>query len=287
MKKFWSLLLLLATSTAAYALPVGNPLDASLLCDGVFCEGHCGDHCDPNLRWCDAWSWRIGFYGDYVFDRHLKVDSREDSSTIHESELYTNAVYLAFNLYDRIDLFGTLGTTEFSFNGYPVKVAALNHFVFDAETYFSWSVGLRGTIWECGNFGFGGEVQYFHTRPHINSMRDENAAPVYPAQGARINYKEWQMGIGVGYQHYIASCATSLVPYAAIKWGHTWVDNGDILFNNPIVSLDEFSVPNLRNARDFGYAIGLTLVGCDKASVTVEARYLDETAVHVNTQYRF
>jgi len=44
---------------------------------------------------------------------------------------------------------------------------------------------------------------------------------------------------------------------------------------------------NLRSERNFGYAFGLTLLGCNKTSVTVEARFIDEKALYVNGQFRF
>jgi len=291
MKKLLSLCLTLFIPTAAFALPVGNPWDASLLCDGIFWEGDCTDYeaCNPCVNWCDSWSIRAGFYGDYVYDRHMRVDSGGNHSTIHKTEIYTNAAYLAFNAMDRVDLFGTLGTTNISLSG-PVRefrsgAGDNDYFYLETGTYFSWSVGVRGTIWECGCFGIGAEAQYFSTRPHINFVRDDNDAPQYGRSGGeRLIYHEWQVGLGASYQYYIASCATSLVPYIGVKWSGACMDGGDLLYED---GSESFNVLNLENDRCWGYAVGVTLVGCKKVSVTVEGRFVDERAIHVNTQYRF
>jgi len=283
MKKFWSLFLTLLIPTSVLALPVGNPWDASLLRNGVFWEGHCAELCDPNVSWCDAWSLRVGFYGDYVFDRHLKLDTNNTPSTMHRTEIYTNAVYLAFNMWDRIDLFSTLGTTNINLST-PIGAFGSNndYFLLETDTDFSWSLGLRATIWECGCFGIGGEIQYFSTRPNINFIRDENSSPQYGHSGDIVKYREWQIGLGAAYEYYITSCSTSFVPYFGVKWSRVRMDSGEYHFEG-----DDFDIIDLENDWDWGYAVGLTLVGCDKMSVTIEGRFVDERAVHVNTQFRF
>ncbi len=91
MKKIIFTILTILSCGGAYALPVGNPSDASLLYDGLIWEGHCADMCDPCVTWCDAFSVRIGFYGDYVFNRHMQVDTIEDQSDI-ETRLGTLVV---------------------------------------------------------------------------------------------------------------------------------------------------------------------------------------------------
>ncbi len=113
MKKLFMTMVSVLACGAAFALPVGNPSDASLLCDGLIWEGHCGDPCDPCLTMCDSWSIRVGFYGDYVFNRHMEVDhdASDHDHDIEHTEIYTNAGMIAFNVWDRFDIFATLGAS--------------------------------------------------------------------------------------------------------------------------------------------------------------------------------
>src|SRR5437660_1058012 len=116
MKKLVFSVLTILTCGAAYALPLGNPSEASLFLHGAWWDD-CGatsyDPCDPCFSWCDALSFRIGFYGDYVFNRHLEVRrGTDEGARIDHTGLFTNAGYLAFNFMDRIDIFGTLGATS-------------------------------------------------------------------------------------------------------------------------------------------------------------------------------
>ncbi|MEG1542376.1 MAG: hypothetical protein RR353_02280, partial [Victivallaceae bacterium] len=118
------------------ALPVGNPSEASSLIDGIFWEGVAGDPCDPCATWCDSVSLRAGFYGDYVFNRLFTTNVPEQitgfpntfSTTppttvqtypnaaydkdMFDSDLFTNAGYIALNIWDRFDVFTTLGATS-------------------------------------------------------------------------------------------------------------------------------------------------------------------------------
>jgi len=286
MKKIAAVFMGLVLSASAYALPIGNPWEASIMSDGVFWEGHCADYCDPCVNWCDAWSVRIGFYGDYVYNHHMELDRHGNRASIHETQIWTNAAYLALNLYDRFDVFGTLGTSHFEINTPKKSFGAVNndYATVETETDFSWSIGLRGTIWECGNFGVGGEAQYFRSCPDINYVKEENNEPRYRRDDP-FKYHEWQIGFGAAYRINIASCATALIPYMGVKWGRAWVDMNDIVV--VVTNGEALTFFNLRSERNFGYAFGLTLLGCNKTSVTVEARFIDEKALYVNGQFRF
>ena len=282
MKKLVAPLLTLLISSSAYALPIGNPWEASLMYNGVFWEGHCADYRDPCINWCDGLSVRLGFYGDYVFNRHMEVSRHEGHASIHDTEIWTNAGYVAFNMWDRFDIFATLGTTQLQIFT-PQSAFSTNSNVFirvETETDFSWSLGMRGTIWECGCFALGGEAQYFQTRPDINFTQLEAKDPLYSDKGEKLKFKEWQIGLGAAYRINITSCVTAVIPYLGVKWGHTWIDMDDKLIAGGHLF-------DLRNERDFGYAFGLTLLGCNKTSITVETRFIDEKALYVNGQFRF
>ncbi|MEB2690239.1 porin [Chlamydia suis] len=213
----------LGSASSLQALPVGNPAEPSLMIDGILWEGFGGDPCDPCTTWCDAVSLRLGYYGDYVFDRVLKTDVTKEfemgeplagatgntTSTLstlkarenpaygkhfQDAEMFTNAAFMALNIWDRFDVFCTLGAT----NGYlkgnsaafnlvglfgddedatqpandSIPNVSLSQAVVElyTDTAFAWSVGARAALWECGCATLGASFQYAQSKPKVEEL---------------------------------------------------------------------------------------------------------------------
>nr|AKP21079.1 major outer membrane protein [Chlamydia abortus] len=222
MKKLLKSALLFAATGSALslqALPVGNPAEPSLLIDGTMWEGASGDPCDPCSTWCDAISIRAGYYVDYVFDRVLKVDVNKTitgmgavptgtaaanyktptdrpniayGKHLQDAEWFTNAAFLALHIWDRFDIFCTLGASNGYFKASSAafnlvgligvkgsSIAADQHpnvgitqgiVEFYTDTTISWSVGACGALWECGCATLGAEFQYAQSNPKIEML---------------------------------------------------------------------------------------------------------------------
>lgn len=283
MNKLTLIMAAVLASNAAYALPVGNPSDASLLCDGLLCEGYCGDLCDPCLTWWDALNVRIGFYGDYVFSNAMEVaGDATGHPRLDNTQLFTNAALITTNFWDRFDFFTTLGASSFSLNSNASVWggASSARVRLESETRFSWSVGARGTIWECGCTTFGAEGQYFYTNPRIARIIGGGLDTINPDNGSHAKYREWQLGLGVSHRINI------FVPYVAVRWGHSQLVLDDLLFDFANVP-DSGRFQDCRNSQDWGYVIGVSLIDCEKVSLTVEGRFAGQSAFHVNGQIRF
>lgn len=313
MKKLLKSALLFAVGSTAslQALPVGNPAEPSLLIDGTMWEGTSGDPCDPCATWCDAISIRAGFYGDYVFDRVLKTDTTktvEDMAAapttnntqagsggtpgvgttvttaasranvaygkhIHDAEWATNAAYLALNIWDRFDVFCTLGASSgyfkagsdafsvvglFGLGSKDVANSIPNVFLTQGvvelytDTSFSWSIGARGALWECGCATLGAEFQYAQSKPKVETLNvlctpaqftvhkprgyKNQAFPLPESAGtdaatdtksATIQYHEWQAGLALSYR------LNMLVPYLGVKWSRASFDADNIRIAQP------------------------------------------------------
>lgn len=309
MKKLLKSALLFAVGSTAslQALPVGNPAEPSLLIDGTMWEGTSGDPCDPCATWCDAISIRAGFYGDYVFDRVLKTDTTktvEDMAAaptaqanstqgtgiantqtaasrnnvaygkhIHDAEWATNSAYLALNIWDRFDVFCTLGASSgyfkagsdafsvvgfFGLSAAATKTDLPNVFLTQGvvelytDTSFSWSIGARGALWECGCATLGAEFQYAQSKPKVETLNvlctpaqftvhkprgyknqafplPENAGTdaATDTKSATIQYHEWQAGLALSYR------LNMLVPYLGVKWSRASFDADNIRIAQP------------------------------------------------------
>lgn len=293
MKKLVVTLLTLLTCGAAYALPVGNPSEASLFLNGAWWDSYCCDPCDPCFSWCDAWNFRIGYYGDFVFDRHMAVDLNDDDdedtgANIDRTTITTNAAYIAFNICDRIDIFTSLGASQLGMKTDALTFTGISP-SFESELFFrtdfSWSVGARATLWNCDCFFVGIEGQYFQTHTELdNFLRYDTGTITYFNDENDVNHREWQVGLGAAYR-FATSCPTiAFVPYVAVKWSGARTD-----FNGLSASIDGdiFSFPNLENDNVWGFAAGITLTLCDMVGVTAEGRWGDEKALYINGQFRF
>jgi major outer membrane protein len=290
MKKLIMTILTVLTCGATYALPVGNPSEASLLIDGLFWEGNCcGDICNPCCGWFDSFSLRAGFYGDYVFKDHWHVSKSpfgNNDKAIEHVRMITNAGYLALNFCDRLDIFSSLGETHLLLDASSLALTDLTstgRAFLKTDSQFSWSIGGRLTLWECGCTALGIEGQYFRYNPHLTRLTIADpvigVASVYPGEHVRLHLSEWQAGLGISHRINI------LVPYIAVKYSraHVKLPREIFLIGTEVVEL----VPHLNSDTHWGWALGVSLVDCEKAAVTVEGRWGNERALYVNGQIRF
>lgn len=284
MKKLAAAFYILLTSGALYALPVGNPSEASLFIYGAWWEPTTPcDPCDPCFTWIDSWNIRLGFAGDYNFNRNMEAKRRGRGGDIDLTEINTSSGYLVVNFCERVDFFGKLGVSKIHIRtdavtwGSPTSLES--ELIFD--TYLSWSAGGRATLWECCGFSLGIEGEYFQTVPDVDYFLNyETGTLTYFNDEADAFYSEWQIGLGLSYRFSTYCPTLALVPYAAIKWAKSHLEMDDFQFNG-------FTLPDLKSKKLWGYAIGLSFTMCDMVGVTVEGRWADEKAIYVNGQARF
>ncbi|MFN0064925.1 MAG: hypothetical protein ACKVOH_01675 [Chlamydiales bacterium] len=286
MKKFVLTVLSVLTCGAIYALPVQNLADASLYSNGFWWGDNGCDPCDPCGSWCDAFSLRLGFYGDYVFNRHLEttVNGRR-AGDIQTSTIMTNAGMAVINICDYIDLFGTVGVSNFWIKT-PSQVFGFSNVQseLDFAPAMSYSGGLRATAWRCDCFVIGAEAQYFYSGPKLNYyLPYDTGVLTYFNSDTKMSYQEWQVAIGASY--IFRNCANfEFVPYGAVQ-----VSGGKWNFSDFSYVVNEVThqIPNLRPKKIVGFTFGMSAVLCDMIGMTVEGRWANEKAVHVNGQVRF
>ncbi len=202
-----------------------------------------------------------------------------------QSELYTNAGYLALNVWDRFDVFCTLGTTNAYIKGSSnafnlvgllgLNAADNNNEAFpnasvgnafvelytDAE--FSWSIGARGALWECGCATLGAEFQYAQAKPQVSQLNvvsnvaqfsidhpkgftgaeaklplPNKGTPTFApnlsnTKSISANYSEWQVGLALAYRLNFIS------PYVGIKWARAKIDFDGAYVAQPQLDTDK------------------------------------------------
>ena len=285
MKKLFLIASLLFALEKVFALPIGNPSNASLFFYTTPCDNNSySDPCDQVglcSSFLDIVRFDVGFYGDYVFNRHLETVTNRK---IDYSQISTNAGYIAINFWELVDVFTTLGASKFSFNTSLGPFNDTNkspRFTFESATAFSWSVGANATLLECKCLAFGLMGQYFACCPIPRVLFVRANVNSYPDEDSRRRFSEWQIGGGLSYRY-----SSYFVPYVAVKYSRAfWHFN-----NQPFLVTDTLAtIPNVRNARNWGYAIGVTLAPflCRNLSITAEGRFADEAALYVNAQVLF
>lgn len=272
--KYFFIVISIFLTNGIYALPVSNPSEASLF--------QCSKVCDEPCV-ADFLRFGMGFYGDYVFNRHMETVHGKEIDT---TKLFTNAGYLVVNFCKRVEVFSTLGVSRLCLNTSLVAFNSVDpHPLFEIEsgTAFSYSVGARATLFRYRCFSLGTEGQYFVTHPNIKRMYIAAGAVSYPDDVLHTRYREWQVGTGISYRYN-----DFFVPYGAVKYSHSYwkLDNGNRFI---IESNTNTFLFNLKNPKHWGYAVGLTFSPplCEQLSVTAEARFGDEKALYINGQMRF
>lgn len=274
MKKLCFVILSLFAAQSIYALPVGNPSEASLF----YANG-----CREQPLGCDFFTFGVGFYGNYVFNRHLETVQDRNIDT---TKIVTNAGYLVVNFWETLDVFSALGTSRISLNTSLRSFNSIDPlplFEVESGTSFSYTVGARATLWECGCFSLGFLGEYFETRPNIKRLYIASGAVSYPDDELRTHYSEWQFATGVSYRF-----SDFFIPYFAFQYAHAYWKFG----NGQNFVIDENTTTflyNMRNRKNLGYTVGLTWAPFmyEKFIISAEARFLNETAFSVNAQLRF
>lgn len=290
MKNLKVILLSFMSSGALYALPIGNPTEPGLLTSGAIIYSYgCYDIFDPCFNWYEGWSVRVGFYGDYVFNRKMEVGHYHDAA-IEEVGVTTNAGYVALNFCNRVDIFTTLGATDLCFfsnmNSFPLSNYVNEGIEVLFPSAFSWSIGARAILWELGCFGVGIEGQYFRTSPDFDAIIagvDSN----YTYSGKQnATYDEWQVGTGISYRFEIHNPDIALVPYLGVSWSKASLDMDS--FQLGIVGSGSTIVfADLRSQNPWSYSVGATLTFFETIGISVEGRFAGQKALYVNGQIRF
>lgn len=292
MKKLSLAILSFFSAGALSALPVANPIDASLYTSGIWwCDSGCNP-CDPCFSWYDAFSLRMGFWGDYVFNRHMEENLTNNAGVIQQFSIYKNQGVLTLNWCDWFDLYGLVGAANFSQTTPALNSSSGNRILLnlDYNASICYGGGARMTLWECGCFGLGIEGQYFGSQPQLESWTNfAQGAVFYPSSVKPSSYNEWQVGIGSAYR-VETGYGSAFVPYIAIKFAGAKLSQNNTTYettSNPPDSRDSLSQFDLENSRLVGYAVGMTATVCERGGITVEGRFADERALFVTGEIRF
>lgn len=264
MKKLLMMLSGALVASSAYASPVLNPADPVINTEGVF-------YCCPE----DWWALRVGFRGDYVFDRKLQ----DASHSYDRYSFYSNEGVLTVNFWKRLDLYGFVGATSQDYASKFFMVGGIAELVGNFETETIWGVGLKALLYhwnwgcDCGTSFITADVNYETVSEAALTTLNYNGTPTdFVGGGVGSNrYRETQVSLAWGHR------IKKLIPYIAAKWSNAHISRPQ----------DPEPFSGLENQQHWGWALGVSLVDVCRMTVTAEARFVDETAMTVTGSFRF
>jgi hypothetical protein len=222
-----------------------------------------------------TWSVRLAYLDDYVYrmrfkDLFLSLDPSNTNPVF--IKLMTNAGILTLNLRDRIDVYTILGTSQLQV---------------DREIYtkreFSWGVGGKILLAKIAKIRIGCDVKFFTSLFEPTYFVSDGFA-FNVLDDYRLNYWEIQGALGASYRTkwispfvHLTYLISQLDPQPAIAL---------VRMPNEPVAVDAETRP-FTGQRRWGMAIGATLLGSPKASITVESRFINQNAIDINGEFRF
>jgi len=245
---------------ALFALYSGNPSLPSMIEEGFF-------FCKEN--WFAV---KAGYERDWVFDRNMKMVSKF-SGRMDEFSYITDQGVLVFNLINRIEVYGLAGAARFKATHIPMR-GVRNEY--ETHDQFAWGMGARGIIYPWEKVTLGADIKYGRSQPTLRWMTT-NGVPVNPRKGSKLNFHEWQIGIGASYQVDI------FYPYLTVKYSNA----SSRLKHLPPGFLLGTRHFNMKNRRKFGLALGCSLSNTNRFDITVEARLIDEQAITLAGEVKF
>lgn len=296
MKKLLVVTLVFLSTSVVQALPIGNPADPELYSNcGMVTSFFDTDDCCWMPDFLEDFSWRVGFYGNYVYDRELKAGPNLNfggnavafgGGGMRISSMATNSGMLLLNICDQFDIFGTFGVSRINVIANSVSLG-LNIVGIQADLPFSpemsYSVGGRAIVWNSGGFYVGFEGQYFYSTAAVNAVQGYGSGvATYLNKSRTAPYREWEAAVAASYL-FCDNAYFCLSPYAALSFSGVDVKSA----RDAVVDGAPLSVPDLQEKKITGWAIGMTGMICDLVGVSVEGHFANQKALSVIGQMSF
>ncbi len=245
-----------------HAAPIGNGAAPALIRESLVF---------PDSFWLDA---RAGYIGDFVGNANLE---QAPGGAVDHFQQYTNSASATCNLYNRLDLFGTFGSSRVSADWRFANENTITRIQFETLYHFLWSAGARGIVFEgsllC--FSLGGCYTFCSYPP---SWASANGTPMDDLSNVNLRWRQWQADCAISYKIDL------LTPYLGLKYS----DAAAYLtgFPDPIATGFASSV-EFQNKNSVGLILGCSISNGRYFMLNVEGRFIDEYALSLSGDLRF
>lgn len=302
--------LYLSLSSLSYALPACNPLNPWLHRQGIFFETSYEPSCERGLPYFDLChlnsrdvnfgSVRYGYYGDFIYQKRMQISDRDVSefgSQIDQSSFYTNGGFATLSFFNRVDFSVGIGATSFEIqtpgNSFSTTVRQSVDLYPLVEIHghpsTSWFLSGNWAVYSTNCMAMGVSGMYFKSNPRMNRalvlIGGDMSSQTYMDNKPQVDLIAWQGAGSISWWLPLSNTNTSgFSPYISYRYSEMSVNFHKKVISTGVVEATFSKIEQVRNA---GVSLGVTILANDCASVTIEGRWHDEQALHVDTQIRF
>lgn len=274
MKKFLALFTGVLAVCGLSANPMGNPADPVIYEDGISMTGK------------SDMSYRLGYIGDFVMDRKLRMKHQKDTKTeIAEKDF--NGAELTVNMYDRFDVFGRLGYSNDNTRWLTPDVAAGTSARVSTRSDFAWALGAKGVLYQWDNTTVTVNGSYAQGNAKVHRAETTGATALtsvdylthdVASQNVKQRERKWNLGASLGYQ------IENMSPYVGLQYIK---DKSSFNRDNIMIGTTNTMLTRQENRKKIGGVLGIGMTSGKKASFNIEGRFLGEIALALTGQARF
>lgn len=240
--------LILSLTDVSQATPAGNPADPVLL--------------------IGTYPIKVEGIVDFLFDRDFDLSG--DNCEI-KGQWFLGKI--SISLKEKIDVYGLLGTADVKVDGWTA-----NDYTLESDRALAWGGGIKMVLYETEEYGDGTlrvsfDANYRDYEPGIETVK-KSGADIFDITKKHFRYKEWQASLGVSYT------LLELTPYLGVKYSDCQcklqIDDHGTIYEDKTNSKDVAGV----------------FIGCDyliqeNMALSLEGRFINETALNVNFKIKF
>ena len=222
-------------------------------------------------------SYCVGYMGDFVTNRRMRPrDGDTNFGAKSKFRRAFNGIDAAIKMHDAVDVMGRVGFASHKISS-KNSVGGDNRYTTQAG--FGFGFGVRGKIYEYDNTVISLQGTYSQDQSRIkkeSTYQDGTFASAVDLKhtGSKVRDKSFAAGLIASYQ------MENLVPYVGVQF----VKNSTDIKQNGTVDPGTY---RLKNRKTVGALVGASLMHCDSASLKVEGRFINETALGFLAQYCF
>ena len=252
-------LLVPAPLTATY---FSNPAQPAIQQDGLFKS--------PPSWYC----LRVGYMADCSyrqrFNEEFHIAGTPNPSSY--AKVSTDAATVTLNFKNWLDVNMLLGSSQMQ----------MDHDVF-TKRQLAWGVGAKFLIYHNHKIYVGLDFKYFESEQKpiylVSSGYAYNVVSDF-----KMNYCEEQAALGIAYR------IKMICPYLYASYLYSKIEPNPCFVIVKMPTFDgtgESYTTSVIDRRRWGMAVGATLIGGTKGSVTVESRFFNQNALNISGEVRF